>query len=68
MLSFNEIKYNLSTLNKECQTLWEENKDLQARFANDLSEIQRIQMAIVQMENEQNLDQLNQAQQTMFVI
>lgn len=65
MLSYNEIKNNLLELSKECQLLWEENKDQQGRFVNDLAELQRIQMAIVQMEKEQRLDQLNQAQQTM---
>lgn len=67
MLIYNEIRNNLLTLSKQCQVLWEENKDMQGRFVNDLAELQRIQMAIVQIENEQRLDQLNQAQQTMYI-
>lgn len=55
----------LQSLTKECQTLWEENKDMQGRFVNDLSELQRFQMAISQLEQTQRHDQMRHAQQSM---
>lgn len=58
------MKIILLALSKECQNLWDENKDMQGRFVNDLAELQRVQMAIVQLENEQQ-PSLNQARQTM---
>jgi SRSO17 transposase len=56
---------NLQALTKESQTLWEENKDMQGRFVNDLSELQRFQMAISQLEQTQRHDQMRHAQQSM---
>ena len=56
----------LAQLSKDCQMLWEENKDMQGRFVNDLSELQRFQLAIQQLEHEQRHEQLGQARQSMY--
>uniref|UniRef100_A0A915DDR3 Signal transducer and activator of transcription n=1 Tax=Ditylenchus dipsaci TaxID=166011 RepID=A0A915DDR3_9BILA len=61
------MKVGLAALTKETQTLWEENKDMQGRFVNDLAELQRFQLAINQLENDQRHDQLTQARQSMRV-
>lgn len=58
---------SLQALTKECQNLWESNKDMQGRFVNDLSELQRLQLAISQLEQTQRHDQLRHAQQSMHV-
>ncbi|CAJ0936864.1 unnamed protein product, partial [Mesorhabditis belari] len=60
-----DIRAALSQAVKDAQNLWEENRDLQGRFVNDLGELQRIQMAIGQLESEQRSDQLQQARQSM---
>ena len=65
MLGYGDLKIALVDLTKECQVLWEENKDMQGRFVNDLSELQRFQMAITHLETEQRHDQLPQARQSM---
>ncbi|KAI6175617.1 Signal transducer and activator of transcription [Aphelenchoides bicaudatus] len=62
-MSYGDAKMGLQSLTKECQTLWEENKDMQGRFVNDLSELQRFQMAISQLEQTQRHDQMRHAQQ-----
>ena len=54
----NEFKFDLASLCKECQRLWEENKDLQGRFMNDLSELQRFNIAINQLIQNENESQL----------
>jgi signal transducer and activator of transcription 5B len=64
-MSYSDVKMSLQSLTKECQGLWEENKDMQGRFVNDLSELQRFQLAISQLEQTQRLDQLRHAQQSM---
>lgn len=64
-LSYNDVKMNLQALTKECQELWEMNKDMQGRFVNDLSELQRFQLAISQLEQTQRHDQMRSAQQSM---
>uniref|UniRef100_A0A914GW51 Signal transducer and activator of transcription n=1 Tax=Globodera rostochiensis TaxID=31243 RepID=A0A914GW51_GLORO len=56
----------LMTLTKDCQTLWEQNKDMQGRFVNDLTELQRLQLAISQLEAEQRHDQLKQTRHQMM--
>ena len=56
----------LSLVSKDCQLLWEENKDMQGRFVNDLSELQNFQSVIQRLEHEQRHDQLGQARQTML--
>uniref|UniRef100_A0A7E4VN95 Signal transducer and activator of transcription n=1 Tax=Panagrellus redivivus TaxID=6233 RepID=A0A7E4VN95_PANRE len=64
-MQYNDSKTGLLELTKECQRLWEENKDTQARFVNDLAELQRFQMAIGQLESEGRHDQLSHAQRSM---
>ncbi|KAK0399041.1 hypothetical protein QR680_002880 [Steinernema hermaphroditum] len=66
MLGYHDMKMALADLSKECQGLWDENKDLQGRFVNDLAELQRIQLAISQLEQEQRHDQLSPARQSMM--
>uniref|UniRef100_A0A914W282 Signal transducer and activator of transcription n=1 Tax=Plectus sambesii TaxID=2011161 RepID=A0A914W282_9BILA len=72
MLPFSEIKTALLALTKECQSLWDENKDMQGSFINDLAELQRFQTAIQQLETQQrnggtvNQSQLDQAKQSMI--
>ncbi|KAK5976495.1 hypothetical protein GCK32_017330 [Trichostrongylus colubriformis] len=56
--SVEELRTGLTNATKETHTLWEENKDLQGRFVNDLNEISRIQQAIAQLEREHRQDQL----------
>ncbi|VDL84042.1 unnamed protein product [Nippostrongylus brasiliensis] len=63
--SVEELRTGLSNATKETHSLWEENKDLQGRFVNDLNEISRIQQAIAQLEREHRQDQLQQARQSM---
>lgn len=64
-MNYQEMKMTLQSLVKECQQIWEENKDMQGRFVNDLSELQRFQMAISQLEQSQRVDQLRHAQTSM---
>jgi predicted nuclease with TOPRIM domain len=64
-MSYGDAKIGLQSLTKECQALWEENKDMQGRFVNDLSELQRFQLAISQLEQSQRHDQMRHAQQSM---
>jgi hypothetical protein len=49
MIGYGDMKVGLAALTKETQTLWEENKDMQGRFVNDLAELQRFQLAINQL-------------------
>ncbi|CAD5219374.1 unnamed protein product [Bursaphelenchus okinawaensis] len=64
-MNYQEMKMSLHGLTKECQHIWEENKDMQGRFVNDLSELQRFQLAISQLEQSQRVDQLRHAQNSM---
>ncbi|KAI6206957.1 hypothetical protein M3Y94_00974400 [Aphelenchoides besseyi] len=64
-MSYPDVKLSLQALTKECQHLWEENKDMQGRFINDLSELQRFQVAIGQLEQTQRHDQMRHAQHSM---
>lgn len=50
MLGYMNVKAGLCELANECKLLWEENKDMQGRFVNDLTELQRTQIAIHQLE------------------
>uniref|UniRef100_A0A0N5A4G7 SH2 domain-containing protein n=1 Tax=Parastrongyloides trichosuri TaxID=131310 RepID=A0A0N5A4G7_PARTI len=61
-----DLRSQLVPITKECQMLWEENKDLQGRFVNDLAELQRYQCGISQLTNEGRRDQLETARQTMM--
>jgi len=67
MASGEQQKAALAALSKDCQMLWEENKDMQGRFVNDISELQRFQLAIQQLEHEQRHEQLGAARQSMWV-
>jgi hypothetical protein len=63
MLPFAEIKaallaltkvcsfalYNVINVFQECQSLWDQNKDMQGSFINDLAELQRFQCKFVSM-------------------
>ncbi|CAD6191338.1 unnamed protein product [Caenorhabditis auriculariae] len=60
-----ELQTALGEASKQTHQLWEENKDLQGRFVNDLSELQRIQLAITQLENERRTDQLQHARHSL---
>ncbi|EJW73927.1 hypothetical protein WUBG_15164 [Wuchereria bancrofti] len=61
MLCYGEIKTTLLDLTKECHTLWEENKDMQGRFVNDLTELHRMQLAVSKLERDHRDDKLSQA-------
>lgn len=50
MLTYSLIKNALIEISEVCQALWEENKDLQGRFVNDLTELQHIHSTINQLE------------------
>ncbi|PIO71219.1 STAT protein, DNA binding domain protein [Teladorsagia circumcincta] len=63
--SVEELRTGLTNATKETHSLWEENKDLQGRFVNDLNEISRIQQAIAQLEREHRQDQLQHARHSM---
>ncbi|EYB92848.1 hypothetical protein Y032_0189g1188 [Ancylostoma ceylanicum] len=63
--SVDELRTGLANATKETHNLWEENKDLQGRFVNDLNEISRIQQAIAQLEREHRQDQLQHARHSM---
>ncbi|VDM94910.1 unnamed protein product [Thelazia callipaeda] len=65
MLCYGEIKTALLDVTKECHSLWEENKEMQARFVNDLTELHRIQLAVNQLENDHREDKLTQARASM---
>lgn len=65
-MHYADVKNGLLELAKECQVLWEENKDTQARFVNYLAELQRYQMAIGQLENEGKHDQAQNFRSTMM--
>uniref|UniRef100_A0A915B8H5 Signal transducer and activator of transcription n=3 Tax=Parascaris univalens TaxID=6257 RepID=A0A915B8H5_PARUN len=65
MLGYTDIRRALCELTKECHVLWEENKDMQGRFVNDLAELQRIQLAISQLEHDHRNDKLSQARTSM---
>ncbi|CAJ0579541.1 unnamed protein product, partial [Mesorhabditis spiculigera] len=60
-----DLRTAISQAVKDAQQLWEENRDLQGRFVNDIGELQRIQMAIRQLENDPNNSQLAQARQSL---
>uniref|UniRef100_A0AC35U535 SH2 domain-containing protein n=1 Tax=Rhabditophanes sp. KR3021 TaxID=114890 RepID=A0AC35U535_9BILA len=60
-----DFKSLLISISKECQHLYDENKDLQGRFVNDLAELQRYQHAINALANEGRRDQLEHAKQAM---
>ncbi|KAM3725935.1 Signal transducer and activator of transcription [Dirofilaria immitis] len=68
MLCYGEIKTALLDLTKECHALWEENKDMQARFVNDLTELHRMQLALSQLERDNRDDRLSQARTSMSVM
>uniref|UniRef100_A0A915LWM1 STAT transcription factor all-alpha domain-containing protein n=1 Tax=Meloidogyne javanica TaxID=6303 RepID=A0A915LWM1_MELJA len=55
----------LSLVAKDCQLLWEENKDMQGRFVNDINELQNFKSMADRLEHEQRHDQLGQARQTL---
>ncbi|MCP9265854.1 Signal transducer and activator of transcription 1 [Dirofilaria immitis] len=59
MLCYGEIKTALLDLTKECHALWEENKDMQARFVNDLTELHRMQLALSQLERDNRFSWLS---------
>ncbi|VDK77771.1 unnamed protein product [Litomosoides sigmodontis] len=61
MLCYGEIKTALLDLTRECHKLWEENKDMQGRFVNDLTELHRMQLAVSQLERDHRDDKLSQA-------
>ncbi|VDK70481.1 unnamed protein product [Anisakis simplex] len=72
MLGYADIRSALCELTKECHVLWEENKDMQGRFVNDLAELQSIQLAITQFEHDHRFrnktfrsDRLAQARASM---
>lgn len=50
MLCFGDIKAALLEVTRECDTLWEENKDMQGRLVNDLAELHRMQVALNHLE------------------
>lgn len=52
MLRYGEIKTVLLDLTKECHTIWEENKDMQGRFVNDVTELHRMQLSVSQLERD----------------
>ncbi len=52
MANYDELKRALLELAKECQILWDENKDMQGRFVNDLAELRRLQIAIETLNNQ----------------
>uniref|UniRef100_A0A915NBC8 Signal transducer and activator of transcription n=1 Tax=Meloidogyne javanica TaxID=6303 RepID=A0A915NBC8_MELJA len=55
----------LSLVAKDCQLLWEENKDMQGRFVNDINELQNFKSMADRLEHEQRHDQLGQARQAL---
>uniref|UniRef100_A0A0N5CAF2 Signal transducer and activator of transcription n=1 Tax=Strongyloides papillosus TaxID=174720 RepID=A0A0N5CAF2_STREA len=61
-----DLRSQLLPITNDCQILWQENKDLQGRFVNDLAELQRYQCCISQLTNEGRRDQLETAQQAMM--
>uniref|UniRef100_A0A0K0E9H8 Signal transducer and activator of transcription n=1 Tax=Strongyloides stercoralis TaxID=6248 RepID=A0A0K0E9H8_STRER len=63
-----DLSSQLLPITNDCQILWEENKDLQERFVNDLGELQRYQYCISQLKNEGRTDQLEAAEQAMMKI
>ncbi|CAI4231884.1 unnamed protein product [Auanema sp. JU1783] len=60
-----EIRSGIAQATKETHQLWEENKDLQGRFVNDLGEIQRLQALVHQFQNERRADQLENARASL---
>ncbi|GMR46243.1 hypothetical protein PMAYCL1PPCAC_16438, partial [Pristionchus mayeri] len=64
-MQHDEMRTSLQLVTKEAHGMWEENKDLQGRFVNDLGELHRIQLAIQQLESDQRHDQLGQARQSL---
>ncbi|CAB3410037.1 unnamed protein product [Caenorhabditis bovis] len=56
-----ELQAALGEGTKMIHQLWEENKDLQGRFVNDLAELQRAQTLIAQYESEGRSDQVRHA-------
>uniref|UniRef100_A0A158R3S0 Signal transducer and activator of transcription n=1 Tax=Syphacia muris TaxID=451379 RepID=A0A158R3S0_9BILA len=65
MLGYMNVKAGLCELANECKLLWEENKDMQGRFVNDLTELQRTQIAIHQLEIGNKVEKLSQARMAM---
>ncbi|CEF71220.1 SH2 domain and p53-like transcription factor, DNA-binding domain and EF-hand domain pair and STAT transcription factor, DNA-binding, subdomain and STAT transcription factor, all-alpha domain and STAT transcription factor, DNA-binding domain and STAT transcription factor, coiled coil domain-containing protein [Strongyloides ratti] len=65
-LFMSDLRSQLLPITNDCQILWDENKDLQGRFVNDLAELQRYQYCIAQLTNEGRRDQLETAQQAMM--
>ncbi|KAF1756022.1 hypothetical protein GCK72_012475 [Caenorhabditis remanei] len=63
--STQELQAALTDTSKACHHLWEENKDLQGRFVNELGELQRLQVAIQQLEQNQRAEQAFAAKQSM---
>ena len=54
MLELDTVRTMLVDGAKECEALWQENKDMQAQLVNDLEELQRFQSAITQLESTLN--------------
>ncbi|CAN99759.1 Signal transducer and activator of transcription 1 [Caenorhabditis elegans] len=63
--SSQELQTALTDVSKTCHHLWEENKDLQGRFVNELGELQRLQMVIAQLEQQQRLENVFTVKQQM---
>lgn len=63
--STQELQVALTDISKTCHHIWEESKDLQGRFVNDLAELQRMQLTIQQYEQSQRPEQVFQAKQAM---
>ncbi|CAL2038733.1 unnamed protein product [Caenorhabditis brenneri] len=56
----------LTEISKTCHNLWEQNKDHQGRFVNELGELQRVQIMITQLENQGGRpDQVHAAKTSM---
>ncbi|PAV84840.1 hypothetical protein WR25_10088 isoform A [Diploscapter pachys] len=62
--SLHDMHEALVSITKETHALWEENKDLQGSFINDLGELQRIQVTICQLENNSRGEQAQHLFQT----
>lgn len=63
--SSQELQTALTDVSKTCHHLWEENKDLQGRFVNELGELQRLQIVIAQLEQQQRLENVFTVKQQM---
>ncbi|ULT93174.1 hypothetical protein L5515_010141 [Caenorhabditis briggsae] len=63
--SSQELQTALTDISKTCHHMWEDSKDLQGRFVNDLAELQRLQCTITNFERAQHPEQAFQAKQAM---